>query len=345
MTGMAGKLDNDKPLMDKDSLDQLSLSAIPLTSSTLKAAKLVKNSRMETAVELYNDPISGSLQIMPEDIADQLATSEKDQEIIRQLASLDSYDVFSLRSSLGKIGVELTDTSLLELSDGMKERLAVYASTFTKPLVAKIFGGSAGEVDTKGGLQKLLRDPDINRVRENLKMITERTGIPMEEIPAFLKDYSDTFMSVAYYKHSLDSVRPDIDRFLKWMAETRSFREVTSSPQTATSCKKVEDSVRFISVSAIERLRMFLSAFEHFWNDINKDSFSQLRRQIEESHTSMGSVLCGLVVKMQVWAKEFPDNDVGGPTKRAKFVMTELEPGIDRLRLKEVEARARLGMK
>jgi hypothetical protein len=329
---------------DADAIEKLSLSVMPLSSNTLKSAKLIKNSRMETAVELYNDPISGSLQIMPEDIADQLATTEQDQLIIRQLASLNSYDVYSLRSSLKKLGLEVSDPSTLQLSDGMKEQLAQYTAAFTRPLIEKIFGVTDAEMAGKDGLQKILRDPDINRVRTNLKTMTERTGIPLDEIPKFLEEYSDMFLSVAYYRYSFESVGIEIERFLFWVHDLRTHRDVISSPQTLASCKKVEDSLRFISGSIRERLGTFQSGFEKFWSDINKSSFKNLHQQIEENHASMGSVLCGLVVKMQGWAKEFPDNTVGGPQKRAKFVVTELEPGIEKLKNLEHEARAKLGL-
>ena len=92
-------------------------------------------------------------------------------------------------------------------------------------------------------------------------------------------------------------------------------------------------------------MTQFQSGFETFWKNINRDSFLQMRKQIEENHASMGSVLCGTIVKMHLWKKTFPDNNVGGPATRAKFVMTELEPGLIILKDLEVEARKRLGLK
>src|SRR5947209_6214226 len=92
------------PISDKDAIDALPLSMIPLSSNTLKSARLIKNSRLETAVELHNDPISGSLQIRPEDVADSFPLNVGDHEIIANLSKLHSYDVYSLRTSLKKLG-------------------------------------------------------------------------------------------------------------------------------------------------------------------------------------------------------------------------------------------------
>lgn len=329
---------------DKDSLDVLSLSMIPLTSTTLKNARLIKNSRLETAVELYNDPIAGSLQIYPSDIADQIAASERDQEIINQLAGLNSYDVYSLRSSLKKLGLEVVDPTALELSDEMKKSLSGITVQFTRPLIEKIFGTGKIDVSDTMALQKVFRDPDVSRVRENLRVMTEKTGMPLAELPKFLEEYSEVFLSVAYYRYSFENIGPEADRFMKWLKELRDHKDVMATPQTAQSCRKVDESMRFLLASVRERLVRFQVSFEMFWKDINKDSFSTLRRQIEENHSSMGSVLCGLGVKLRGWSKEFPDSNFGGPQKRAKYVVTDLEPGIERLRQIESEARKKLGM-
>src|SRR4051812_48756533 len=82
----------------RDSIDKLPLANIPLSSNALKGAKLIKNARMETTVELHNDSLSGSLQVSPESIGDFMQTSPRDKEIIKSLASLHSFDVYSLRT-------------------------------------------------------------------------------------------------------------------------------------------------------------------------------------------------------------------------------------------------------
>ncbi len=127
---------------------------------------------------------------------------------------------------------------------------------------------------------------------------------------------------------------------------SRSSRDIASSPKMAAQCRKqVEEMMRFLASSLRERLAQFQNGFETFWKDINRGGFQQMRVQIEENHASMGSVLCGMIVKMHMWKKAFPDNNVGGPLTRIKFVMTELEPGLVKLKDLEHEARKRLGMK
>ncbi|MDE2337197.1 MAG: hypothetical protein KGL10_07785 [Alphaproteobacteria bacterium] len=330
---------------DKDAIDRLPLASIPLASSALKGAKLIKNARMETSVEIHSDPLSGSLQVSPDAVKDFMKTSARDQAIINSLAGLHSFDVYSLRSSLKKLGVEVENSEALELSDDMKDGLSIYSMEFIQPLVERIFGKGHEEMHSIEALQNLFKDPDIAQARQNLKTMAEKTGIPLAEIPQFLKEYSDVFLSVAYYRYGFESVGPDVDRFLFWMHELRSRRDTASSPKAATECKEVEETIRFLAGSIRERLAQFQNGFETFWKDINRATFMEMRTQIEENHASMGSVLCGLIVKMHLWKKEFPDNNVGGPATRLKFVMTELEPGLNKLKELEVEARKRLGMK
>lgn len=330
---------------DKDSIDKLPLSSIPLSSNALKNAKLVKNARMETAVELHNDPVSGSLQIAPENISDFMETSERDRDILKSLASLNSFDVYSLRSNLKKLGVEVKDAESLDLSDDMKDALSGYSLEFIRPLIEKIFGEGREDLHTAEGLIRIFRDPDMTRVKENLKTMAQKTGIPLADIPRFLEEYSDVFLSVAYYRYGFESVEAEIDRFLLWVSDLRAHRETAASAKAAQHCKNVYEMMWLLSVSLKERLDQFQNGFKNFWADINPQSFQVMRRQIEENHASMGAVLCGVMLKIRAWKKEFPDNNVGGPSTRVKFVMTELEPGLIKLGQLEAEARQKLGMK
>lgn len=328
---------------DMDALDTFPLSIIPLTSMSLRSAKLIKNTRMETTVELHNDPIAGSYQIFPEAIADTFKGAEKDQELIIKLSLLTSYDVFSLRNSIKRLGLELQDPGILTLSDGMRSTLDnSYAQQFTRPLLENIFGSTSR--NNTQDFQQLLRDPDVAQVRENLSIMTRRTGIPLADIPKFIEDYSEVFISLSYYRHGFESIGDAIARILLWIEELKRHRDVMATPQTLTSCKKTEETLKFLSTSLRERLARLQYSFETFWKDINQQSFLNLRQQIEDNHTSMGAVLCGLVVKLRNWEKTFPDNSVGGPVTRAKFVVTELEPGLERLKTLENLARMRLGL-
>lgn len=340
----------DKNSIDK--IDQLPLSIIPLKSNSLKSARLLKNARLETVLELYNDPVSGSLQIpTDENLSEALGMGdsdafEHDRLVIKQLSQMHSFDIFSMRNSLHRIGLDLElDDDVFQLSDEMKAALQKYANAFTAPLIRKIYGLEQAEIDKlDGNLNNLFQNPDKEVVRKNLVNMAESTGIPLEEIPGFIQNYSDIYQSVAYYRYTYDAVIKDAERFLVWIAGVVAHKDVASTPQTLKVCVDVERDMRFILSSLRARFDLFRKSFQAFWQDINAQSFAQLRRDVSENYDLIGAVLCAVVVKINVWSEAFPSNDVGSPSRRAKFIMTDLAPGIANVRRQEQEARKSLGM-
>jgi hypothetical protein len=136
----------------------------------------------------------------------------------------------------------------------------------------------------------------------------------------------------------------EIDRFVQWTNELQQQRDIKSSPRMMHSCRYTEETVYKLSLSVRERMSRFNKAFHMFWGNINRESFDHLRAQVEDNHDAMGAVLCGLLVKIRNWSYEFPDNSVGSPSKRMTFIMTEMEPGLDKLKFFENEARKALNL-
>ncbi len=329
-------------ISDGDAIDALPLAIIPLSNSSLRAARLVKNSRLETSLEIHNDPIAGSLQINPADVVQAQVGSAEDQKLLEKLAQLPSYDIYSLRTSLRRLNIPVDDP-MLQLSDNMKETLQRYTHEFVHPLMVYIFGNQP-EADAQANLMKFLTDTDKLLVAKRLKTMSQQTGMSLAEIPPFLASYSDVFLSVAYYRHTFHSIVPDVSRFRQWLEELRTSGEDAPSPRTLAGARQVESSLRFLTTSLRERLARFQASFELFWQEVNAETFARLQREIEENHASMGAVLCGVVVKMRGWAAEFPDNEIGSPTKRAQYIITQMEPGLDQLLALENSARERLGL-
>jgi hypothetical protein len=313
---------------DLDPLDVLPLSIMPLSNSALKAAKLVKNSRLETVVELLKDTRTGSLQMRPEDIPASFPGHRKDHALIAELAKLHSYDVYSLRKSLQRSGIE-ADEEKLQLSDDMKKSLAPYSPEFTRPLLRAVYGDDsmAAEQD----LTKLFRAPNKAKVAAQLKVMSEKTGIPVEELPEFLETYSDLFLSVIYYRNHLDRITPDIDNCAGWLKDITLQRDAASSAQNALHYRRVDESIRFLSSTIRVRLNSFRRAFDVFWRDMNRGTLDRLRREIEDKHEATGGMLCGLAVKMRHWSRTFGNRTAGGPGTRTQYVISEMEPGLERL--------------
>ena len=85
---------------DQDAIDILPLSIVPLRTTSLRKARIIKNSRLEGMVELFSEKESGSGQIRPRDLPSVFEfreDNEQDLDIVKRLCGLSSYDVYSLR--------------------------------------------------------------------------------------------------------------------------------------------------------------------------------------------------------------------------------------------------------
>ena len=66
------------------------------------------------------------------------------------------------------------------------------------------------------------------------------------------------------------------------------------------------------------------------WSNMTAESFHQLKTLIENSHTTVGGILCGLSVKLGAWHDWFGDRDAGLISK-AEFIMSDMRQGMDLL--------------
>ena len=86
------------------------------------------------------------------------------------------------------------------------------------------------------------------------------------------------------------------------------------------------------------RFEAFDRKTQDFWGDINADRFHDVRRLILSNHKTVGGVLCGLSLKMDLWKSRFRDKKSVGPQQRIEFVRAEILPGLNWI--KDLEASA-----
>ena len=92
-TGSADELVTD---YDRDSIHTLPLGTVPILDAGLRKARLIKNVRLETRIELYRETGMGSAQIAVDEIpkffngvGEGLAD---DMAMLRKLETLSSFD-------------------------------------------------------------------------------------------------------------------------------------------------------------------------------------------------------------------------------------------------------------
>ncbi len=141
--------------VDRDSPHILPLSILPVETKALKRARLIKNARLESVVEFFDDIHAGSGQVEIDALGGPdwpEASSHPDLILMRKLGELPSYDVYSLRIALRQQGIDVNDVESLKLSEGKARELKDYMTTFTRPLIMEIYGDS--DSDMKQGIEK-----------------------------------------------------------------------------------------------------------------------------------------------------------------------------------------------
>lgn len=327
---------------DRDSLHTLALSLIPFKSNSLRKARLIKNRRLETMIEVFQSESGGSGQMEPEGAAKEFGWdqggSTSDLAILRKLAELPSYDVYSLRVSLRHLGIEVDDVTALKLSTAKQNELTKYMKSFTRPLILGIYGAEEMEIKDFHDVIKLFAHPDKEKAAEKLHVMAERLGIEMTELPAFLEDFGDIFLSLSYYRQALDRIEPIIRDVLASIRSIQRSQQLSADPVLMKNCRTSQAIISRLMISVSQRLDHFDRITEDMWKNINGERFRKVEALVRSYQTVIGGILCALSIKMEHWAKQFPSPKVGGPMRRAEFIMSEMRQGIENIQ--ELEEKA-----
>nr|WP_306709379.1 hypothetical protein [Azospirillum isscasi] len=325
----------------RDSLHVLPMAILPLETPGLRRARLIKNVRLQTVVELFNDVHAGSGQVMPSQLplhfGNRSPELDRDLLMIGQLAQAASFDVYSLRIELRRLKIAVDEHAALRLSQRRREQLTRYMRVFTRPLIESVYGSDDVQVQNVEDLIRLFAEPDLAEVRRRLTMMADRLDIAMSDIPAFLEEYGDIFLSLAYFKQCLDEIVPDVQAFLAWMDAVRGFSEIRRDARHARMLDEVGRDLTEIAASITGRFESFDNRSKDFWRNINAQSFRSIRDLITNHHVTIGGVLCGLAVKMALWKARFSSG--GGPVRRLEFIRSEILPGLSHIRSLERSAR------
>lgn len=341
-------MDEDlKPTAEqRDSLHILPLCMIPIRTPALRRASLIKNNRLETAVELFRGEGSGSGQIYIRELMDYFSDIDEetlgpDVTAIRRIDKMTSFDVYSCRISLRSLGIEINDQEYLKLSEERQAQLSERMRDFTRPLILQVFGADLAGKDAGTDLIGLLRNPDRGEAMRRLNLLADELQVPYTEIPRFIEDYGDIFLSLAYFRDCLDHVVPVLDEFLEWLDEVRGLWMVKNDRPKEKIIRQIEADFSDISGSITGRFESFDRKTKDFWSNVSANQFREVRDYITSHHTTVGGVLCGLTLKMDSWRGRFSKLSPGSPQARLEYIIGEILPGLDQIkRLEEKAARS-----
>jgi len=154
--------------------------------------------------------------------------------------------------------------------------------------------------------------------------------IEFQEIPNFLEDYGDTFLSLSYYRACLDRIMPTIDQFLDSLRSFKKSQQLASDKMLMRTCDEMQATINELVSTTTGWLESFERNTNEMWDHMSPDTFRRVEAIIKGYQTVIGGILCALSVKMDAWARLFP-NKAGGPVRRAEFVMTDMRLGMNKI--------------
>jgi hypothetical protein len=302
---------------DNDAIDVLPLAIIPLATPALKRSA-----------------DTGSGQVLPDRLVDYFEFDDRNQDdlgIVKNLSELPSYDVYSLRRQLRRLGIEIDGESHLQLSETKIRELKPYTDVFTKPLLIALFDRERDSVHDVSSVQELFSRHGREISKENLTSLANALNIDISDIPELIKDYDDIFLSLAFYHQSLDLVIPQLPNFLGSATQIITHRHLGKNTQLKRTISAVAKQLKVLATDTSNFIRMLENQTLQMWANLSGDVFLGIKAAILDNQIVLGGALCALTVKLRAWTSAFPNESSGGIYKRANFVMTEMKQGIDNI--------------
>ena len=188
--------------------------------------------------------------------------------MIEHLASLNSYDVYSLRIELRRAGIELEEVDALKLSPAKQAELTEYMRVFTSPLLAQVYGDSNANIENFDQLIGMFSNPDRELAIRNLRTLASQLEIEISDVPEFLEEYGDIFLSLAYYKNCLDEL-VQIGRFMEVMREVESNFHMRRDPTVMRVCGFLREKLNDVTASLTGRFESFDRHSKDMWENLN----------------------------------------------------------------------------
>ncbi|HUT49701.1 MAG TPA: hypothetical protein VM325_10185 [Alphaproteobacteria bacterium] len=321
--------------VDRDSLSILPLAILPLTTRGLQKSRMIKNARLQTVIEIFSDDSAGSLQLEIDGVPTHFGWVDgkprPDLRMLHKLKELHSFDVYSLRIQLRALGIEISDNENLKLSAAKTAELNKYMTEFTRPLIQSIYGKDDNVVQEYSELIGLFRSADAAQALEKLNRMAQKLDVHLEDLPPFLADCGDIFLSLSYYRQCFDQVVPIVGELFASIKEMRGSFQLKTDRALMDACDHVEAKLHWLTTTLSKLFGLFDHRLNDMWENLSAERFREIKDAIERHHTTVGGLLCALNVKMRAWKKTFPDPEAGGLIKRGEFLISEIKQGLDNI--------------
>ena len=152
-------------------------------------------------------------------------------------------------------------------------KLNDYMQTFLEPLISSVFGPEAVQAADSRSLIQLIQNPDQQVARDNLMKLAQALGVEYTEIPRFLLDYGDVYLSLAYYQYCLDRIKPGLQNFFESLEMIRNSQHLRTNVMLTELCKKVEEKFQAVFAEVDSVFDIFRAITDDMWVDISSEHF------------------------------------------------------------------------
>lgn len=334
-TILPGKIVGDSVVDDRDTLHAINLSTLPVTHSALRKARMIKNCRLQSVIELYRDQNAGSGQIAVDqlDVALGLSSSgHPDLVLLRGIALLPAFDSFSIRLLLREMGATEDQLSAITVSPEKLRQLDRFMESFTLPLLKYVYGrqdiGKAGMAQ----LFEMFRNPDVAMAQSHLNRLASKVRIPVASIPSFLQNYSDTFLAIAFYQQSYQDLVTVVAAFLDSIRDVAAQIKFKHNQVVKNVCDEVDATFRHVMKAIGTRLGAAERLAAALWADDVTAPFQTFQARLREFQVLIGMLLCSLAAKVDAWRAAFPNAKVGSTQQRAQMISADIAYAMPVLR-------------
>jgi hypothetical protein len=334
---------------DNDSLYRMPMAIVPVETPELRRGRMIKNASLDPAIELYRNAEGVSGQLLIDELDSEkghhmfgwpLGVEHRDLHMLRSLGRLSSYDVYSLRIQFRDLGIEPASVEYLKLSPEKQDSLRLYMQIFTLPLMEVVYGDGEQAAGRMKNIVDLFRDPNTELARDNLLRLAKSLQVDVTEIPKFLDDFSDIYLSLAYYQEYVDDLTPKLIGMIEDLHVLSTNWQLKQDPHFLTTLARIEGDLNDLLASVTSRFEVFRQQSDRMWDNITADKFRMIKDHVISAQRTVGGVLCGLGIKLNAWQERFPKSDVGGPIARSEMLFSDILPGLDKLTALEQEGRA-----
>jgi hypothetical protein len=258
------------------------MKIVPMETAMLRRGRLIKNAALDPAIELFRSGENGSGQMLLGDFDNDKGhhmfgwprnEDHPDLKMLRGLARLSSYDVYSLRIQFRDLGIEPSSVEYLTLSAEKQDSLRLYMQVFTLPLMSLVYGDGEQQSGKTDDIVDLFRDPDTDVARQNLLRLAGSLKVEVNEIPKFLDDFADIYLSLAYFQDYVDDLTPKLIEMIEDLQGLQTNWQLRQDPHILNTLNRVESELNDLLASVTSRFEAFRQHSDRMWDSITAAKF------------------------------------------------------------------------